>query len=113
MATSIVHRATGVALTIGTLALAWWLMALATGPDQYSHFTRLAFTPLGQLIIFGFVWSLCFHLLNGLRHLVWDVGYGFAPRTANRISVLIILASILIAAGLFLLGYLKLHGGAL
>ena len=58
---------------------------------------RLAFTPLGQIIIFGFVWSLCYHLLNGIRHLVWDIGYGFTPRTANRVSVVIILGSIALA----------------
>lgn len=112
MATSIVHRATGVALTAGMAVLAWWLMALAAGPDEYSFFTRLAFTPLGQLVIFGFVWSISFHLLSGIRHLVWDIGHGFNPKTANRISVLIILGSVALAVGVFLLGYLALHGGA-
>lgn len=101
MATSIVHRATGVALTAGMAGLAWWLMALASGADAYATFTALAFTPLGQLIVFGFAWSLCFHLLNGVRHLVWDIGYGFAPRSANRISVLIILGSIALAVAIY------------
>lgn len=113
MATSIVHRATGVALTAGMAFLAWWLMALATGPDAYGLFTSLAFTPLGQLVILGFVWSLSFHLLNGIRHLTWDIGHGFASKTANRISILIILGSIVLAAGVFLVGYLILHGDAL
>ena len=110
MATSIVHRATGVALTIGMAGLAWWLMALATGPEAYDTFTRLAFNPLGAIIIFGFVWSLSYHLLSGIRHLVWDIGYGFTPRTANRWSVLIILASVLLALGLFFAGYAGMGG---
>lgn len=113
MATSIVHRATGVALTAGMALLAWWLMALAAGPEAYSLFTGLAYTPLGQLAIFGFVWSLSFHFLNGIRHLVWDIGHGFKPKTANRVSILIVIGSIALAIGLFALGYLALHGGAL
>ena len=111
MATSIVHRATGVALTAGMALMAWWLMALATGPGAYAFFTSLVYTPLGQLVVVAFLWSITFHALNGLRHLVWDIGYGFAPSTANRISVAIILLSVLITAGVFMLGYLALHGG--
>jgi len=113
MATSIVHRATGIALAAGMAVLAWWLLALARGPAEYAFFTRLAFTPLGQIIVFGFVWSLSYHLLNGIRHLFWDIGLGFAPRTANRISVLIILASILLAAAVFYHGFVLLHGDVL
>jgi len=113
MATSIVHRATGVALTAGMAGLAWWLMALATGPDQYDFFTSIARTPLGQLVIFGFIWSLAFHFLNGIRHLVWDVGYGFSPKVANRISVLIVLTAIALAAAVFLAGSNPFPGGLL
>jgi len=112
MATSIIHRVTGVALTAGMAILAWWLVALATGPAQYSLFASLVSTPLGQLVIFGFVWSLSFHLLSGLRHLIWDIGHGYGKRTANGVSVVIVLGSIVLAAGVFALGYLKLHGGA-
>lgn len=108
MATSIVHRATGMALTLGMAGLAWWLMALASGPGAYATFTSLAFTPLGQVIIFGFVWSLCYHLLSGFRHLIWDIGYGFSKGTANGVSVVIILLSVLIALGLFWAGYAKM-----
>jgi succinate dehydrogenase / fumarate reductase cytochrome b subunit len=108
MATSIVHRATGMALALGIAVLAWWLMALASGPDAYALFTRLTYTPLGQIIVFGFVWSLCFHLLNGFRHLIWDIGHGFQPKTANRVSVLIILLSVVLALGLFWAGYAKM-----
>lgn len=113
MATSIVHRVTGVGLTLGMAGLAWWLIALATGPDQYAFFTAIARTPLGQLVIFGFLWALGYHLINGIRHLAWDIGLGFGAKFSNRLSVVIILASIVLAAAVFLAGYYKLTGAML
>src|SRR5271169_6259674 len=77
MATSITHRATGVALSAGTLLLAWWLIATASGPEAFATFQNLAANPIGEIVLLGFVWSLAFHLLNGIRHLAWDLGYGF------------------------------------
>ena len=111
MASSIVHRMTGLALTAGTVILAWWLAALAAGPDQYRLFCGLAATPLGQLVLFVVLWSISFHILSGFRHLVWDIGFGFAKKTSNGVSVVIILLSIVLAVGIFALGYLKHHGG--
>lgn len=104
MATSIVHRMTGVGLTAGMVGLAWWLMALAAGPEQYDFFTAIARTPLGQLVVFGFLWALVYHLLNGIRHLAWDIGFGYTAKVANRVSIVILLGSIALAAGIFLAG---------
>lgn len=101
MATSITHRATGMALSAGTLLVAWWLIAAASGAGAYDTFSTYARSPLGLLILFGFVWSLAFHLLNGIRHLVWDAGYGFNPKAAERVGVLIYALSIVIAVGVF------------
>src|ERR1700722_1114021 len=105
MATSIVHRATGLALAAGTLLVAWWLIALASGPEQYDFFSALARGPFGQLVLFGFVWSLAFHLLNGVRHLAWDVGYGFDVHAANRSGVLVVTFSLFLAIGVFAFAY--------
>jgi len=77
MALSIVHRATGVALYFGTLLLAWWLIAAASGPTAYSNVQAFTSSFIGRLIVFGYTWALLHHLLSGLRHLVWDLGYGF------------------------------------
>ena len=110
MATSIVHRATGIALSGGTILLCWWLIAIASGPGAFNEFTSLATTPLGEVILFGFVWSLSYHLLNGIRHLAWDLGYGFAVSTANRSGMLVIAASIVLAVGAFAFAYAG-HGG--
>jgi succinate dehydrogenase / fumarate reductase cytochrome b subunit len=105
MATSIVHRATGLALAAGTLLLAWWLIALATGPDAYATFQMVAGSKLGELVLFGFIWSLAFHLLNGIRHLAWDIGFGFAVPTAAKTGVLVIVLSVLVAIAIFAFGY--------
>src|SRR3984957_12517436 len=98
---SITHRLTGMALSVGTLALAWWLVSISNGPESYQFFTDWAATPLGLIVLFGFVWSLAFHLLNGVRHLAWDTGYGFEVKTANRSGIFVIALSVIVAVGIF------------
>ena len=110
MAASITHRATGMALAAGTLFLSWWLIAAASGPDAYAVFAQAAANPLGQIVLFGFLWSLSFHLLNGIRHLAWDVGYGFKVPTAKLTAALVYAGSLLLAAGAFILGVM-VRGG--
>lgn len=75
MALSIVHRATGVGLVVGTLLLAWWLIAAALGPDQFALAQGFIGSWLGLLMLFGWTWALIYHLANGIRHLVWDTGH--------------------------------------
>jgi succinate dehydrogenase / fumarate reductase cytochrome b subunit len=103
MVASITHRATGMALSMGTLALAWWLTAAASGPDAYAVFAFWAAHPIGQIVLFGFVWSLAFHLLNGIRHLFWDVGYGFKVPTAKLTAAFVYAGSVIVALAVFLL----------
>jgi succinate dehydrogenase / fumarate reductase cytochrome b subunit len=105
MATSIAHRATGLALAAGTLLVAWWLIAAASGQAEYDTFSAVAKSPLGLIVLFGFVWSLAFHLLNGIRHLAWDLGYGFQVPTANRTGVLVVTLSLFSAIGVFVYAY--------
>jgi succinate dehydrogenase / fumarate reductase cytochrome b subunit len=101
MAASIAHRVTGLALAAGTLIVAWWLLALAAGAQYYDTFSMVARHPLGQIVLFGFVWSLTYHLLNGIRHLAWDVGLGFDIHTASRTAVAVIALSLLLAVAVF------------
>jgi succinate dehydrogenase / fumarate reductase cytochrome b subunit len=110
MAASITHRATGIALASGTLLLAWWLIAAASGPDAYGLFVRVAANLFGEIVLFGFLWSLMFHLLNGIRHLAWDIGYGFKVPTARLTAVLVYAGSLLLAAGAFIVGFM-VRGG--
>ena len=77
MTMSILHRVTGVILTVGAFALAWWLLALATGGEAYADAAECLASPLGKLFLFGFTLALVYHLFNGVRHLLWDAGWGF------------------------------------
>jgi succinate dehydrogenase / fumarate reductase, cytochrome b subunit len=110
MAASITHRATGIALAAGLVLLAWWLLATATGPDAYGLFARLASSVVGEIVLFGFLWSLAYHLLNGIRHLAWDIGYGFRVPTARITAVLVFAGSLLLAAGGFVLALMVKAG---
>ena len=73
---SIAHRASGIVLTTGTLALAAWLLTLALGSQSYMVLAGLLAHPLGQFVLFGYSVALIYHALNGVRHLGWDLGYG-------------------------------------
>lgn len=109
MASSILHRATGVANYIGAVLVSVWLVMLAAGPDTYAVWEDLNAGPLGILItaIFvGFTFSVSFHLLNGMRHLVWDAGVGFDAKGSNLRSLLIIAAAVIITAGIWIAGAL-------
>ena len=77
MVTSILHRATGIALAVGLLGMVWGLLALAGGQDAWAAFAACAGSWFGRLVLFGFSWALAYHLLNGIRHLLWDAGWGF------------------------------------
>jgi succinate dehydrogenase / fumarate reductase, cytochrome b subunit len=101
MLTSILHRATGIALYGGALLFALWLVSVSLGPQVYSITLHLLGTMIGQTVLWGIAFSACFHILSGLRHLVWDVGAGFKKQTASAFSVIIILASLVMTAGLY------------
>jgi len=77
MVMSILHRVSGVILTVGAFGLAWWLLALAEGGEHYARAAAVVASPFGLLLLFGFSLALVYHLLNGLRHLLWDIGWGF------------------------------------
>ncbi|MBL4588619.1 MAG: succinate dehydrogenase, cytochrome b556 subunit [Alphaproteobacteria bacterium] len=96
---SIGHRATGFALTCGTLLLLWLLIAAATGPAPYNTFMAFATSPLGQFMLFGWTLSLYFHLTNGVRHLFGDMGYLLKIKSAHQSGCLILIATFLLTAG--------------
>ncbi len=88
MLCSIATRATGVALYVGFLLLALWALALAGGPDSYAAFTGLMGSLPGKVVLFGFTVSVLYHLAAGIRHLAWDSGHGFEPKTATTTGAL-------------------------
>lgn len=86
MAASILNRMTGGALSVGALLVAFWLLALAFGPDAYATFTSWMGSPLGLLVWFGLTVALLLHLAGGIRHLIWDAGAGLSPKTADALA---------------------------
>jgi succinate dehydrogenase / fumarate reductase cytochrome b subunit len=82
---SILHRFTGAALAVGLIALSYWFVSLAGGPDSYAAAARLLGSPIGLMVLLGWTFSFLFHRLNGVRHLFWDAGKGF-ERTERHAS---------------------------
>jgi succinate dehydrogenase / fumarate reductase cytochrome b subunit len=111
MMMSIIHRATGVALAAGTVLLAWWLIATATGPDAYETFQAIAGGWFGRLVLFGFTWALLYHLFNGIRHLAWDTGLGFEINQVTQTGVTVIILSIVATLGVWIAGYSVMGAG--
>lgn len=92
MALSIVHRVTGAGLAVGLFLLTWWLMALAGGPDSFATVQAVMDNILGGLVLFGFTFFLFYHLLNGVRHLVWDLGYNLDKDGAYLSGLMVVAA---------------------
>lgn len=90
---SIFHRLTGVGLGVGTLVLAYWLIAAAMGPEAYECAQDLIGSWLGILLLLGWSVALFYHLCNGIRHLFWDVGYGYEIETLYRSGWAVLLAT--------------------
>ena len=112
MLASIMHRATGMALAAGAVVLVWWLVAISNGPEGYDSFMAYAAMPLGILVLFGFTWAFAFHFCQGVRHLAWDLGYGFDKHTATNTGFLVFALSFLIAIVFFALAWTG-YGGFL
>jgi len=101
MVMSILHRITGAGLYAGTLLLAWWLVAAATGPEALAFVNRVLASPLGLLVLVGFTWALVHHLLGGIRHLIWDTGRGFDISSINALSWATMIGSIVLTIAIW------------
>lgn len=104
MVMSIVHRITGVANYVGTVLLAAWLLAAATGEQAYATVNALFGHPLGKLVLFGYSWSVIHHLLGGVRHLIWDTGRGLTIGAVNALGWLTIIGSLALTIALWAAG---------
>ena len=98
MVLSILHRATGVAMSFGLVVLTAWLMRAAAGPESYLVFARKISTPFGQLLLIGWSFAFFLHAANGVRHLVWDTGRGLEKRQADRSAWFVIILAVLSTA---------------
>jgi len=94
MTLSILHRATGVAMSVGLVVLATWLVSAASGVDDYDQFVTLMSTLAGRLLLIGWSFAFFYHLANGIRHFVWDSGRGFEKRQANASAWFVLILSV-------------------
>ena len=101
---SIAHRATGVVLSLGTALLVAWLVAAASGPETFAAARACAGSWLGILGLFGFSLCLVYHLLNGIRHLFWDIGRGFELRTVTLTGWAVVAATVVLTAAAWIVG---------
>lgn len=98
MALSILHRITGVALSVGFVVLVVWLFDAATGPEAYAVFLSLMGSAFGKLLLIGWSFAFFYHLANGARHLTWDMGRGFEKSEANLSSWLVLIGAVALTA---------------
>ena len=101
---SITHRISGVINLFSLILIFFWLLVLSFGESNYEFFLLMINSFIGKFILIGFTWSMIFHLLSGIRHLVWDLGYGFEIKTANISGVAVIIFSLILTVLFWLFG---------
>lgn len=107
MVMSILHRITGAALYFGTLLLAWWLVAAATGPEYFDYVSGIMGSIPGRVVLFGYTWALIHHMLGGVRHFIWDLGHGFDLKTIDLLSWGTIILSVAVTALIWLIALMQ------
>jgi len=106
MTMSIVHRITGAGLYFGLLLVAWWLIAASSGPNAYAAVDGFFGSLFGQIILFGYTWALIHHLLGGVRHLIWDLGYGFGAQEREWLAAATVFGSVALTILIWVIGFL-------
>ena len=101
---SITHRISGVINLLALILIFFWLLGLSFGESNYELFLLIINSFFGKFILIAFTWSMSFHILSGIRHLVWDLGYGFEIKTANISGIVVILFSLVSTIIFWLLG---------
>jgi succinate dehydrogenase cytochrome b subunit len=98
MSLSGAHRITGMLLSIGSPLFVLWLLAIAAGSESYERYVAVLRSPFGWIVYGGFIFSIAYHLCNGLRHMGWDFGKGIDIVTARRSGAVVVVASLLLTA---------------
>jgi succinate dehydrogenase / fumarate reductase cytochrome b subunit len=101
---SITHRIVGVVNLLALILVFFWLLSFSLGESNYEIFLLVVNSFFGKFILIGFTWSMCFHILSGIRHLAWDMGYGFEIKTANISGIVVIISSLVLTIIFWLLG---------
>jgi len=106
---SLMHRVTGIVASVGAFGLAWWLLAVARGGEAYASASDLLASPLGMFALAAFSLALVYHLLNGIRHLLWDIGWGFELPEVYRSGYAVVALTFVLTAAIW---FVALRGGA-
>ena len=101
---SITHRIVGVVNLLALILVFFWLLSFSLGESNYEIFLLVVNSFFGKFILIGFTWSMCFHILSGIIHLAWDMGYGFEIKTANISGIVVIISSLVLTIIFWLLG---------
>ncbi len=101
---SIMNRVTGIAVSVGTLLLVWWLAAAASGPVAFGHVQGFIGSWIGLFVLFGWTASLFYHFFNGLRHLAWDAGLGYSIEDTHRSGWAAIIATVVATIVVWVVG---------
>ena len=107
MMMSIAHRVTGIALYAGTLLLAWWLMAASGDAATFATVSNALHSWVGQIVLFGFTWALFHHLLGGVRHFLWDSGWGLEHPEREYFAQATLVGGLVLALGAWMLTYAR------
>jgi len=110
MVLSILHRASGVALSVGAVLLVWWLLAAASGPDAYDVVQGFLGSWLGILLLFGWTVSMFYHLCNGIRHLAWDTGVGLDLKSTYATGWTVVVATAILTLIAWVAGIVRWSG---
>lgn len=111
MVLSITHRITGLFLSVGSILFIYWLLALSLTPDRYATAQRVLGSGFAKLIWAGLIFSFCYHLANGLRHLAWDLGWGLEKRQARTSGWAVVVIALLMTAAVICCAW-RLGGSA-
>ena len=102
MVSSILHRATGIAMAVGFILFSAWLADAAAGPDAYAAFAAAMGSTIGRILLVGWSWAFFYHFANGIRHLVWDTGRGLEKEQASASAWFVIAVSVVLTALLWM-----------
>ena len=101
---SITHRITGILNLLGLIFISAWISSAGIGENLFEYFSVFLKSFIGKFILIGFTWSISYHLLSGIRHFFWDLGYGYEIKTANISGIIVIISSLLPTVFLWLIG---------
>jgi succinate dehydrogenase / fumarate reductase cytochrome b subunit len=105
---SILHRITGIGLSVGLLYLVCWLIAAASGLDAFDKLQSFNGSIIGKLLLFGWTVAFFYHLLNGIRHLSWDAGWGFELPTATKSGYVVLIGTVVLTLAAWVIGYYRM-----